>query len=87
VRNLLPKELGFINQFRLEQHALEHASWRVSKFDADVWECIFGSIRTTIDFRKAIDDGSLLTDSRNRNLLDNMDLSEILCAGPEFVVR
>ncbi|CAB3795175.1 hypothetical protein LMG28614_04106 [Paraburkholderia ultramafica] len=75
--NALPKELSFINLFRLSEHTLEHASWRISDFVADVWECLFGTTRTTIDFRKALDDGSLLTDSKNRELLDS--IKRFLC--------
>ncbi|MFM0551900.1 hypothetical protein P0D69_13130 [Paraburkholderia sediminicola] len=75
--NTLPKELSFINLFRLSEHTLEHASWRISDFIADVWECLFGTTRTTIDFRKVLDDGSLLTDSKNRELLDS--IKKFLC--------
>jgi hypothetical protein len=77
VLNTLPKELSFINLFRLSEHTLEHASWRISDFIADVWECLFGTTRTTIDFRKVLDDGSLLTDSKNRELLDS--IKKFLC--------
>lgn len=73
----LPKELGFINLFRLDHNSLEHASWRISEFSADVWECVFGTLRTSIDFRKAIDDGSLLTDNKNRLLLQ--DIKRFIC--------
>ncbi|WP_075256211.1 site-specific integrase [Herbaspirillum camelliae] len=77
MRSALPKELDFINQFRLNHNTLEHASWRISEFSADVWECVFGTTRRTIDFRKTIDDGSLLTDSKNLRLLE--DIKRFLC--------
>jgi hypothetical protein len=70
VHNELPQELAFLKQSRVERDGLEKAPWLVSSFDADVWECVFEQIRRmTINFRKRLDDGSLLTDPKNGNLL------------------
>ncbi|MCX4170309.1 MULTISPECIES: hypothetical protein [Paraburkholderia] len=61
----------------MDQNTLEHASWRTSEFKSDVWECVFGTTRTSIDFRKTLDDGRLLTDSKHQPLLD--DIKRFLC--------
>lgn len=74
----LPKELDFISQFRVTNQALEHATWRISDFEAEVWECLFGEKGTiVIDFRKVLNDGSLLTAPKNRALLDS--IKRFLC--------
>ncbi|WP_440965164.1 site-specific integrase [Massilia sp. GER05] len=65
----LPKELGFISQFRLANQSIENAIWLDNGFDAEVWKCKFGSINTTIDFRKATKNGTLLTSPKNQHLL------------------
>ena len=75
--NPLPKELDFINKFRVTNQTLEHAPWRDSPFEADMWECTFGPEKTLIDFRKVIDDGSLLTDPKNSSLLGG--IKRFLC--------
>ncbi len=75
--NPLPKELDFINKFRVTNHALEHATWRDNEFDADIWVCTFGPAKTNIDFRKVLNDGSLLTASKNSSLLGN--IKRFLC--------
>jgi integrase len=77
VHRPLPDELGFINLFRLDRNTLEHASWRISAFELDVWECEFGKKRTSIDFRKTLDDGCLLTDRKHEALLFN--IKQFLC--------
>lgn len=77
MHNALPKELDFLNQYRVNRKALEHATWRISDFSAAVWECVFGTARLTIDFRKVIDDGRLLTDPKHLALLN--DLKRFLC--------
>lgn len=77
MHNPLPAELSFINQYRLTDTTLEYAAWRINEFDSDVWECLFGKARTFIDFRKRLDDGSLLTDGRNRLLLGR--IKRFLC--------
>lgn len=68
--NSLPKELDFINKFRINSHSIEHASWRKCAFELDIWECLFGTVSRTIDFNKVLEDGSLLTAPKNRRLLD-----------------
>lgn|GEM_PF-2162297 len=73
----LPKELDFINKFRVTNQTLEHASWRDNSFEADMWECTFGTEKTFIDFRKVIDDGSLLTAPKNSSLLNS--IKRFLC--------
>lgn len=74
----LPKELDFINQFRVTNQTLEHTTWRINEFQADVWICTFGGPKNiTIDFRKVLHDGSLLTTPKNRTLLDS--IKRFLC--------
>lgn len=75
--NPLPKELDFINKFRVTNHALEHATWRDNAFEADIWECTFGPEKTYIDFRKVLNDGSLLTTPKNSVLLGS--IKRFLC--------
>lgn len=70
--NTLPRELEFIHQFRMTNSSLDNPQWRTNDFDAEVWSCMFGTIARTIDFRKIIDDGSLLTDPKNRKLLNSI---------------
>lgn len=70
--NPLPKELDFINKFRLTNHALEDAFWRDNEFEADRWECTFGLEKIYIDFQKVLHDGSLLTEPKNCSLLRNI---------------
>jgi integrase len=73
VARQLPKELDFIQKYRISNHDLEYAKWRISDFDADKWECSFGyKTFYIIDFRKVINDGSLLTNLKNRALLNNI---------------
>lgn len=66
----LPKELEFIHKFRLSSQSLENANWRESAFSEDLWVCRFGTMTRTIDFNKTLEDGSSLTDTKNRGLLD-----------------
>lgn len=74
----LPKELDFINHYRVTNQTLEYAAWRISDFEADVWECSFGERGAlSIDFRKVLNDGSLLTNQKNRALLIN--IKKFLC--------
>lgn len=74
----LPKELDFIQQFRISNHDLEYAKWRISDFDADEWECSFGhKTFTIIDFRKVLHDGNFLTTPKNRVLLNH--IKRFLC--------
>lgn len=73
----LPKELDFINKFRVTNQTLEHATWRDNAFEADIWGCTFGSEKTYIDFRKVLDDGSLLTTPKNNSLLGS--IKRFLC--------
>ena len=68
--NSLPKELDFINKFRLNSQSAKHASWLISAFEDDSWECRFGNLTRTINFNKVLDDGSFLTENKNRSLLD-----------------
>lgn len=76
--NPLPKELDFISQFRVMNQALEYATWRISDFEAHVWEYSFtGKSTFIIDFRKILNDGSLLTAPKNAALLDN--IKRFLC--------
>lgn len=78
VAKLLPKELDFIQQFRISNQALEYATWRITDFDADVWECSFGEQGfPLIDFRKVLNDGSLLTAPKNQVLLNH--IKRFLC--------
>lgn len=72
MRSNLPSELSFINEYWATENALEYASWRISPFDAPVWECLFGKSSTVIDFRKVLDDGTLLTDFNNHVLLQSI---------------
>lgn len=73
----LPAALAFIDQYRLGEFGLEHATWRTSDFDSLVWDCLFGNTRTSIDFRVSLADGSLLTNARHRKLL--VSIKRFLC--------
>jgi hypothetical protein len=78
VNRLLPKELDFIKQFQITNHALEFATWRHTDFDANVWKCSLGEKGyTLINFKKVLNDGSLLTDPKNKILLNN--IKRFLC--------
>lgn len=74
---VLPKELAFIDQYRVDSYSLEHAFWLTSPFPANTWTCKFGDIVRVIDFCKELDDGSSLTDTRNSQLLNN--IKRFLC--------
>lgn len=69
--------LNFIESYRASNATLEQASWRINEFKDMVWECKFGDTHTTIDFRKFLDDGLLLTDLKHNNLLKN--IKHFLC--------
>ena len=73
----LPIELSFIENYRASSNTLEKASWRINDFADMVWNCKFGNTHTTIDFRKYLDNGQLLTDLKNHNLLNN--IKRFLC--------
>lgn len=57
------------------------ASWLLSPFEDLVWKTIFGS-RTEIDFRVRLEDGSYLTDIKNKKTLDIFKLFLILQTHP-----
>lgn len=77
VPNTLPKVLQFINQYRVSHNSLDSADWRISNFNTDIWECVFGTEKMAIDFNKRLYDGSQLTDVKNRELLNS--LKNYLC--------
>lgn len=55
------------------EDSFQDAYWLVSNFKEKKWRCDFGDgYIIDIDFQVAIDDGSLLTDRKNRNLLDTL---------------
>lgn len=67
----LPPELDFLAPFLVEPtEAYRYASWLLNDFDANIWEYSFVYKKPkTLDWRVPLDDGSLLTDSKNHNLL------------------
>ena len=67
----LPPELDFLTPFLVEPtEAYRYASWLLSDFDAHVWEYSFDYKNPkAVDWRIMLDDGSLLTDVKNHNLL------------------
>ena len=75
--SLIPKELSFIDSFRIGKNSIENASWLLSQFSDDFWICEFGKSRKLVDFRLLIDDGSLLTHPKNCELL--VSIKKFLC--------
>jgi len=67
----LPPELDFLAPFLVEpSEAYRYASWLLNDFDAEVWEYSFDYKKPKyLDWRLQLDDGSLLTDAKNQNLL------------------
>jgi hypothetical protein len=68
----LPPELDFLTPFYIEQSiALRQADWLLSDFDDYLWEYSFGYKKPkVIDWNVQLDDGSRLTDPKNKELLD-----------------
>ena len=65
------EELAFleeINGDRKKQY--RSAPWLKSHYSDNAWRCIFGKIGLNVDFHIQLEDGSLLTDDRNKTLLD-----------------
>lgn len=75
--SLIPKELSFIDSFRIGKNSIENASWLLSQFSDESWICEFGKSRKLVNFRVLIDDGSLLTHPKNRQLL--VSIKKFLC--------
>lgn len=67
----LPPELDFLAPFLVEPtEAYQYATWLLNDFDADVWEYSFEyKTPKELDWRIKLDDDSLLTEPKNRNLL------------------
>ena len=67
----LPPELAFLTPFLIEpKEAYREVSWLLNDFDEDVWKYSFDYKKTKqLDWRVTLDDGSLLTTPKNRNLL------------------
>ncbi|WLH51290.1 integrase [Pseudomonas tolaasii] len=67
----LPPELDFLAPFLVEPtEAYRYASWLLNDFDAHVWEYSFDYKHPkTLDWQVTLDDGTLLTDTKNRNLM------------------
>lgn len=80
----LPTELFFLKEILADRSGqYRDASWLRSNFDDDVWECKFGdNVQAQIDFRISIDRGSLLTEAKNRNILETM--KSWLCVQTHF---
>ena len=67
----LPPELDFLAPFLVEPtEAYKYATWLLNDFDADVWEYSFEyKTPKELDWRVKLDDHSLLTEPKNKNLL------------------
>lgn len=70
----LPPELDFLAPFYEDPSvSLKSVDWLLSKFEADQWHYSFEYKEPkTIDWAVQLDDGSCLTDNKNRNLLSGL---------------
>lgn len=50
-------------------HDITSPEWLKSDFDNPIWYCLFGKTERVIDFQVVLEDGSLLTDASNNQLL------------------
>lgn len=68
----LPPELNFLNAFFVPPSiTLKEADWLLSDFDKNRWEYSFGfKTPKIIDWNVTLNDGSSLTDNKNKDLLD-----------------
>lgn len=68
---LLPPELDFLAPLLVEPtEAYQYATWLINDFDSDIWEYNFDyKTPKKLDWRIRLDDDSLLTEPKNRNLL------------------
>lgn len=70
----LPPELDFLNPFFIEPRiALRQPDWLLSAFDDNLWEYSFGFKKPkSIYWDVQVDDGSRLTEPKNKELLDGL---------------
>ncbi|HBP6726073.1 TPA: integrase [Pseudomonas aeruginosa] len=70
----LPPELDFLSVYFLDPEIeYRSASWLISDFESDTWTISFDQkTQREISWNVVLDDGSLLTSSKNRNLLKGL---------------
>lgn len=82
----LPPELDFLAHFLVEpSKAYRSAFWLLNDFDEAIWKYSFDYKKPKyIDWRINLDDGSILTDPKNRNLLLGLKYYLTLCTRDHF---
>jgi len=68
----LPEELGYLKFLFADRNAeYRQCKWLSNPFEDEIWTFTFGKWNSlSIDFRVKLEDGSLLTDTSNRELLE-----------------